>query len=111
MLGIVLVLAAATFSIVSPPRADAASAAFVQGRNAQVTHGTTASLAFSKANTARNLIAVYVVWDNPGTAKVSDTSGNTYTAAKGRPAGIAGRERLSQAAIAWSRGWPELAWP
>jgi outer membrane protein assembly factor BamB len=83
VLGIALVLAAAILSIVSPPRAYA-SAAFVQGRNAQVTRGTTANLAFSKANTAGNLIAVYVVWDNPGTAKVSDTNGNTYTAATAR---------------------------
>ena len=49
-----------------------------------MTSGTTASLAFSKANTAGNLIVVYVVWDNPGTVKVSDTRGNTYTAATAR---------------------------
>ena len=61
VLGIALILVAAALTIVSPPRAHAASAAFVQGRNAQVTNGTTASLAFSKANTAGNLIAVYVV--------------------------------------------------
>jgi hypothetical protein len=46
-----------------------------------VTSGTTASLAFSKANTAGNLIAVYVVWDNPGSVTVSDTRADTYTAA------------------------------
>ena len=40
--------------------------------------GTTASLAFSKANTAGNLIVVYVVWDNPGTVTVSDTSGDLH---------------------------------
>src|SRR5215471_13958563 len=84
VLGIALLLVAATLSIVSPLRAYAAPAAFVQGRATQVTHGTTASLAFSKANTAGNLIAVYVVWDNSGTAKVSDMSGNTYTAATAR---------------------------
>jgi len=60
-LGIALILAAATLSTVSPSRAHAASAAYVQGRNTQVTSGTTASLAFSKANTAGNLIVVYVV--------------------------------------------------
>ena len=49
-----------------------------------MTSGTTASLAFSKANTARNLIVVYVVWDNPGTVKVTDTKGNTYKAATSR---------------------------
>src|SRR5690242_7803524 len=84
VLGIALLLVAATLSIVSPPRANAASAAFVQGRATQVTRGTTASLAFSKANTAGNLIAVYVVWDNSGTGKLSETSGNTYTAATAR---------------------------
>ena len=49
-----------------------------------MTSGTKASLAFSKANTAGNLIVAYVVWDNPGTATVSDTRGNTYTAATTR---------------------------
>lgn len=86
LLGVALVLAAATLSVVSSSRAYAATAAFVQGRNAQVTSGTTASLAFSKANTAGNLIVVYVVWDNPGTVTVSDTRGDTYTAATSRQA-------------------------
>jgi hypothetical protein len=65
VLGIALILAAAALSIVPASRAYAASAAFVQGRDAQVTSGTTARLAFSRANTAGNLIVVYVVWDNP----------------------------------------------
>jgi len=81
VLGIALILAAATLSIVSPPRAYAASTAFVQGRGTLVTSGTTASLAFRRANTAGNLIVAYVVWDNRGTVKVSDTKGNTYKAA------------------------------
>jgi outer membrane protein assembly factor BamB len=81
---IALVLAAVTVSIGSPPRASAASAAFVQSRNAQVTRGTTDSLAFSKANTAGNLIVAYVIWDNPGAVTMSDTRGNTYTAATAR---------------------------
>jgi outer membrane protein assembly factor BamB len=84
VLGIALILVAATLSIVSPPRAYAASAAFVQGRATQVTSGTTASLAFSKANTAGNLIVVYVVWANPGTVQVSDTRGDAYKAATAR---------------------------
>lgn len=49
-----------------------------------VTSGTTASLAFSKANTAANLIVAYVVWDNTGAVKVTDTTGNTYQAATAR---------------------------
>ena len=81
---IALIVAVATVSSVSPPRATAASAAFVQGRNAQVKSGTKNSLAFSKANTGGNLIVVYVVWDNPGPVTVSDTRGNTYTAATTR---------------------------
>ncbi len=86
VLSIVVLLAAATLSIVSAPRTYAASAAFVQGRNAQVAKGTTASLAFSKANTAGNLIVVYVVWDNAGAVALSDTAGNSYTAATARQA-------------------------
>ena len=84
LLVVAFVLAAVILSIGSPPRASAASAAFVQGRNAQVTSGTKASLAFSNANTAGNLIVAYVVWDNPGAVTVSDTRGNTYTAATTR---------------------------
>jgi outer membrane protein assembly factor BamB len=83
VLGIALMLALATLSVLSPSRASAASA-YVQGRSTQVVSGTTASLAFSKANTAGNLNVVYVVWDNPGTVKVTDTTGNTYTAATAR---------------------------
>jgi len=89
-MGIALILAVASLSILSPSRAFAA-AAFVQGRSTQVTGGTTASLAFSKANTAGNLIAVYVVWDNTGTVTLSDTAGNTYTAATARQS--------------WGNGW------
>jgi len=91
VLGIALCLAVATLSTLSPSRAHAATAAFVQGRATQVTGGTAASLAFSRANTAGNLIVVYVVWDNPGTVKLSDTRGNTYTAATARQA--------------WAGGW------
>jgi outer membrane protein assembly factor BamB len=84
-------LTAATLSVLSPSGAAAASAAYVQGRNAQVMSGKTASLAFSKANTAGNLIVAYVVWDNPGTAQVTDSAGNTYTAASKRQT--------------WGNGW------
>src|SRR5215467_14372763 len=88
---IAVVLAAVTLSIGSPPQASAASAAFVQGRNAEVTSGTKASLAFSKANSAGNLIVAYVVWDNSGGVNVSDSRGNTYTAATARQS--------------WGNGW------
>jgi outer membrane protein assembly factor BamB len=89
VLGLALMLVAATLSVLSISRASAASA-LVQDRNAMVSSGTTASLAFSKANTAGNLIVVYAVWDNPGSAQVSDTLGNTYTAATARQSWGAG---------------------
>ena len=84
LLGIALVLAAITLSMGSPPRASAASTAFVQSGNALVTSGTKDSHAFSKANTAGNLIVAYVIWDNPGAVTMSDTRGNSYTAATAR---------------------------
>ena len=73
VLGTALIIAAAIPSIVSPSLASAASPAFVQGTSTQVGSGTTASVAFPGANTAGNLIVVYVVWDNPDTVTVSDT--------------------------------------
>jgi len=84
VLGIALILAAAVLSVVSPPRAYAASTAFVQGRDTLTTSGTTVKLAFNHANTAGNLIAVYVVWDSAGAVKVSDSRGNSYKAATAR---------------------------
>jgi outer membrane protein assembly factor BamB len=79
-----LIGALGTASSLSPPRAEAASPGLVQSRNAQVTTGTQASLAFSKSNTSGNLIVVYAIWDNPGAVTVSDTRGNTYAAASVR---------------------------
>jgi outer membrane protein assembly factor BamB len=83
-LAVAAFLVAAALSIVAPTSAFAATAAYVQSRNTQVTSGTTAKLAFSKANTAGNLIVVYAVWDNAGTATVTDSVGNAYTAATAR---------------------------
>ena len=80
----ILILAAATLGVVSPPGASAATAALVQDGDTLVTSGTTANLAFKTANTAGDLIVAYVVWDNRGTVNVSDTGGNTYTAATPR---------------------------
>src|ERR671923_108253 len=59
--------------------AEAAAPSFVQGRAKRVTSGTVNRLAFSSANTAGNLIVVYVSWSNPGTVTVSDTRNNTYS--------------------------------
>ena len=86
VLGFTVILAAVTLGIASGPRASAATAAFVQGGDTQVTSGTTASLAFTHANTVGNMIVVYMVWDNPGTVTLSDSRGNAYTAATAREA-------------------------
>ena len=85
LLGITLVLAATSLVIVSSP-GGVRSIGILRTRSKRpCNEGTTASLAFSKANTAGNLIVVYVVWDNPGTVQVSDSKGNTYTAASDVP--------------------------
>ena len=59
----------------------AATPVFKQVRAKEITSGTTNSLAFNGANVAGNLIVVYVVWGNTGTATVTDSRGNAYVAA------------------------------
>ena len=83
VLGSAILLALASLVVIAP-QADAAGPAFVQGGATQVTSGTTASLAFNHANTAGDLIVVYLLWDNLGNVKLSDSRGNTYTAATAR---------------------------
>ncbi len=56
---------------------------FIQEKDNQVTSGKTSSATFSSSTTAGNLIVVYLIWNNTGTAAVSDSLGNTYTAAIG----------------------------
>jgi glucose/arabinose dehydrogenase/PKD repeat protein len=69
----------------APPAAEAATTPqFLQGRTKEIKSGTTNSLAFSSANTAGNLIVVYVAWSNTGAVMVSDTRGNSYASATGR---------------------------
>src|SRR5919198_1312811 len=62
----------------------ASTPAFVQARAKEITSETTNSLAFSSANTAGNLIVVYVVWSNTGSVSLSDSRGNSYASAVGR---------------------------
>ncbi len=54
----------------------------MQARALEINGGTVNSTSFTNANTAGNLIAVYVVWNNAGTVSVSDTRGNTYAPAQ-----------------------------
>jgi glucose/arabinose dehydrogenase len=57
---------------------------FVQAMSKRVTSGTTDSPVFASPNTAGNLIVVYAVWSNAGSASVSDSAGNTYSPATAR---------------------------
>src|SRR5450631_2372705 len=54
---------------------------FVQEKDTQVTAATTSRASFSSATTAGNLIVAYLIWDNTGTASVSDSLGNTFASA------------------------------
>jgi glucose/arabinose dehydrogenase/PKD repeat protein len=82
----VLVLVGALVGV-ALPRVDAAAAAtptFVQVRAREIKSGTTNGVAFNSANTAGNLIVVYAIWSNTGSATVSDSRGNTYATAAAR---------------------------
>ena len=56
----------------------------MQSRANEVRSGSTNSLAFGSANTAGNLIVVYVLWSNTGSVSLSDSRGNSYASATGR---------------------------
>ncbi len=57
---------------------------FKQAKGNEVSSGSVDNAAFASANTAGNLIVVYVIWNNTGTVSLSDTLGNTYAAATAR---------------------------
>ena len=78
----VIVGSALLLELLSLPWAGAATQAFVQARSKQITTGTVNSLAFTSANTAGNLIVVYVVWDNSGPVTLRDSRGNPYTSVR-----------------------------
>jgi len=61
----------------------AATPAFKQERDNQASSGNTSKVTFSSPTTSGNLIAVYLIWDNTGSASVSDSLGNSYTSAVG----------------------------
>jgi glucose/arabinose dehydrogenase len=87
VLAVLLSAAAAlvAISLPAPPVAKAATAPqFLQSRTKEIKSGATNSLAFSSANTAGNLIVVYVAWSNTGAVTVSDTRGNSYASATSR---------------------------
>ena len=57
--------------------------AFIQETDNQVTSGNISSATFSSPPAAGHLIAVYLIWDNAGSASVSDSLGNKYASAVG----------------------------
>jgi chitodextrinase len=71
-------------SLVPSGPAHAATPSFVQGATNSVTSGKTVSKTFSTANTAGNLIVAYLMWSNTGSASVTDSKGDVYTAATAR---------------------------
>ena len=76
------------FSITScigflPDPALADGPTFVQERDNRISSGRSVSVTARSSTTPGNLIVVYVVWDNTGTASVSDSSGNPYSTAAG----------------------------
>jgi glucose/arabinose dehydrogenase len=78
------ITAAAVVSLPHPGLGAPATPQFVQVRAQEVTSGSTNSLAFNSANTAGNLIVVYAIWSNAGSASVSDSRGNAYATAAPR---------------------------
>ena len=75
------IAAVAAVTLILAQDAGAAPPAHVQSQASESTSGTQSSVAFSSANSAGNLIVVYVVWSNSSTVTVSDTRGNTYASA------------------------------
>jgi glucose/arabinose dehydrogenase/chitodextrinase len=84
MAAVVAAVALAGAAVATAPDAvvHAAPPAFVQTRAVEITSGTVNNVAFTNPNTAGNLIVAYVVWSNSATVTMTDTRGNTYTAAQ-----------------------------
>src|SRR3954467_9863286 len=89
--GLVVAVLLSGTALVTSSVAQAATPSFVQGTANEITSGTTNSVPFSQGNTAGNLIAVFVLWNNGGTVSMSDSRGNAYAAGTAR--------------TAWGSGW------
>ena len=69
-------LVTATFATMLPP-------SFVQATDNQISLGSSTPVSFSIPTQPGNTIVVYVIWDNTGSATVTDTSGNVFVPASG----------------------------
>src|SRR5213080_1881195 len=76
-----LSLASLLLILVTATVVQAATPAFVQEKDRQINVGTSNSVAFSKPTAAGNLLVVYLIWDNTGSAAVSDSLANSYLSA------------------------------
>jgi glucose/arabinose dehydrogenase/PKD repeat protein len=72
---------AAVLVLLLAPAAHAATPGFVQGTQNEISNGTQNNVVFQNSNTPGNLIVVYAIWSNTGTASITDTRGNSYAAA------------------------------
>jgi hypothetical protein len=70
--------------LIAPTASAAATPAFKQARAKEITSGSLNSLAFNSANTAGNLIVVYLAWSNTNSVSLTDTRGNVYTSVGSR---------------------------
>ena len=95
----VAVLAAVTLGILSltliPSPARAATATFKQVNAKEIKTGSVNRLAFDTANTAGNLIVVYVAWTNTKGVEIKDDRHNRYTPVETSPTSW-GTNRSSQ---------------
>jgi glucose/arabinose dehydrogenase/chitodextrinase len=80
----------------TPASAATATPTFKQVRAKEITSGTLNSLAFNSANTAGNLIVVYLAWSNTSGVSITDTQGNAYTSVGSRTTWGASSDRSSQ---------------
>jgi hypothetical protein len=86
---VVAILTAATLGLLSliliPSPARAATATFKQVNAKEIKNGSVNRLAFDTANTAGNLIVVYVAWTNTKSVEITDTRRNAYTPVEKSP--------------------------
>jgi chitodextrinase len=77
----IIIAVVGLFGLLFLNTAHAAAPAFVQDNQNLVSSGTSMTTSFKTATTAGDLIVAFVEWDNSGSMSLTDSNGNTYTAA------------------------------
>src|SRR5947199_2295360 len=75
-----IVLSVAGFSSSHATAQPAVSPKFVQEKDKEAI-GKTVAQSFTNPTATGNLLVAYVIWDNTGTASVSDSKGDTFVSA------------------------------